>query len=84
MPRVKRFETKYDKQTRHNAETFTSALAVSKLTQKDLEKRTHIQQSTISRILRNINNAKLCDLRAIANEIGVEILIRRKPEDDDD
>lgn len=80
MPKVKRPETSWQRQTRLNAEAFISAKAVSGLTQADIAEKTKMHQTTVGRILRDVDHAKLYDLRLIADAIGVEILIRRKDE----
>ena len=80
MPKVKLPEDSWRKQTRLNTETFISAKAVSGLTQADIAEKTKMHQTTVGRILRDVDHAKLSDLRLIADAIGVEILIRRKDE----
>ena len=48
--------------------------------QADIAEKTKMHQTTVGRILRDVDHAKLSDLRLIADAIGVEILIRRKDE----
>lgn len=80
MPRVKA-KDKYREETLSFTNAFLSGIAVNRLTQAQIAKQTGMSQSTISRILKNVNGAKLSDLRSIANITGVEIIIKRKGEE---
>lgn len=80
MPRVK-IKNKYRDDTEEFTNAFLSGMAVNRMTQAEIAKKTRLSQPTISRILKDIDNAKLSDLRSIADKIGVQIIIKRKGEE---
>lgn len=81
MPRVNRIKNKYRDDTEAYTNAFLSGMAVNRMTQAEIAKKTRLSQPTISRILKDIDNAKLSDLRSIADKIGVQIIIKRKGEE---
>lgn len=79
MPRIAK--NKYRDETDEFTNAFLSGMAVNRMTQAEIAKKTKLSQPTISRILKDIDNAKLSDLRSIADKIGVQIIIKRKGEE---
>ena len=80
MPRAK-IKNKYRDETEEFTNAFLSGMAVNHMTQAEIARKTRLSQPTISRILKDIDNAKLSDLRSIADKIGVQIIIKHKGEE---
>ena len=78
MPKVTDKYSRYKARTREIEDVLKIALKAEHLTQAAAAKKIRMDQSTLSRKLRNIDKFTLGELRTFAEVAGLEIIIRGK------
>ena len=80
MPKIKPLtqKGKYDKQTEEYREIIFGRIGALRMTQESLAKCIGKSRSALSYTLKDIDRLKFRELRIIADQLGLEVILRKK------